>query len=59
MSGLPARSSVKRWLVTTNHKDIGILYIITSLFFLVFAGVLAMLIRLQLLSSGGTILAGS
>jgi cytochrome c oxidase subunit I+III len=59
MSELPPRSSIKRWLVTTNHKDIGILYIVTSLFFLVFAGVLAMLIRLQLLQSGGTILAGS
>jgi len=53
---LPPKSSVKRWLVTTNHKDIGILYIITSLFFLVFAGTLALLIRLQVSTSGITIL---
>ena len=46
--GLPPMSSIKRWLVTTNHKDIGILYIVTSLFFLVMGGVLALLIRLQL-----------
>ncbi|SDJ69590.1 cytochrome c oxidase subunit I+III [Halovenus aranensis] len=56
MGDLPPRSSVKRWLVTTNHKDIGILYLLTSVFFLVVAGVLALLIRIQLLQSGGTIL---
>ncbi|PSP97591.1 cytochrome C oxidase subunit I [Halobacteriales archaeon QS_5_70_17] len=54
--GLPPKSSIKRWLVTTNHKDVGILYIVTSLFFLIFGGVLAMLIRVQLLEPGGTIL---
>jgi len=58
MSGLPPKSSIKRWLVTTNHKDIGVLYLLTSVFFLVFAGVLALLIRIQLLESGGTILGG-
>ncbi|MFB6297188.1 MAG: cbb3-type cytochrome c oxidase subunit I [Salinirussus sp.] len=56
--GLPAKESVKRWLVTTNHKDIGILYIITSLFFLVLGGVMALLIRTQLWTPGGTILGG-
>jgi len=55
---LPPKSSVKRWLVTTNHKDIGVLYLLTSVFFLVFAGVLALLIRVQLWSSGGLILDG-
>jgi cytochrome c oxidase subunit I+III len=59
MSALPPKSSVKRWLVTTNHKDIGVLYLLTSIFFLVFAGVMALLIRLQLLQSGGTILGGA
>jgi cytochrome c oxidase subunit I+III len=57
MSGLPPTSSVKRWLVTTNHKDVGILYIVTSLFFLLFGGVLALLIRLQLVQPGTQILA--
>ena len=53
---LPPMTSLKRWLVTTNHKDVGLLYIATSLFFVVLGGVLALLIRLQLWSSGGTIL---
>jgi cytochrome c oxidase subunit I+III len=45
--------------VTTNHKDIGILYLLTSVFFLGFAGVLAMLIRMQMFTPGAAILAGS
>jgi len=53
---LPPKSSVKRWLVTTNHKDVGILYMITALFFLVFGGILAFMIRMQLWQSGPFIL---
>ncbi|MEM4184532.1 MAG: cbb3-type cytochrome c oxidase subunit I, partial [Nitrososphaerota archaeon] len=45
---LPPYSSIKRWLLTTNHKDIGILYLVTSLYFLVVGGALALLFRLQL-----------
>lgn len=41
--------SVRRWLFTTNHKDIGILYLVTSLYFLVVGGALALLLRLQLM----------
>jgi len=37
-----------RWLVTTDHKQIGILYIATSLVFFVGGGILAMLMRAQL-----------
>jgi cytochrome c oxidase subunit 1 len=36
------------WLTTTDHKRIGILYIGTSLLFFVVAGLLALLIRIQL-----------
>ena len=57
-SHLPPKSTVKRWLVTTNHKDIGILYLLTSVFTLVLAGVLALLIRVQMWTSGGLILDG-
>ncbi|MDS0239757.1 MULTISPECIES: cbb3-type cytochrome c oxidase subunit I [unclassified Haloferax] len=46
----PGTGSIKRWFVTTNHKDVGILYIVTSLFFLVLGGVLAWLMRVQLLA---------
>jgi cytochrome c oxidase subunit I+III len=55
----PPLSSIRRWFVTTNHKDIGILYVITSLFFLVMGGVLALLFRANLWSSGGIFLSGS
>src|SRR5438034_10702492 len=46
----------KRWLYTTNHKDIGILYIITSLFFFVAAGLLALTMRSQLSVPNNTVL---
>ena len=42
--------SLREWLTTTNHKRIGILYIITAIFFLVIAGSLGMLMRVQLAS---------
>ncbi|TKX74918.1 cytochrome C oxidase subunit I [Halorubrum sp. GN11_10-6_MGM] len=58
MSGLPPTTSVKRWFVTTNHKDVGILYTITALFFLLFGGVMALLIRLQLWDPTSQILSG-
>src|SRR6056297_1618807 len=58
MSDLPPMRSVKRWLVTTNHKDVGILYLATSLFFLIFGGVLALLFRAHLWQSGGLMLGG-
>src|SRR2546425_9270382 len=48
--------SAKRWLYTTNHKDIGILYIITSLFLFAAAGVLAITMRTQLSIPDNTIL---
>ncbi|WP_332897577.1 cbb3-type cytochrome c oxidase subunit I [Haladaptatus sp. CMSO5] len=57
--GLPPTASVKRWLVTTNHKDIGILYTVTALFFLIFGGVLALLIRAQLWTPGPSILSAT
>ncbi len=54
MSDLPPRRSLKRWLVTTNHKDVGILYLGTALFFLLFGGLLALLFRAHLWKAGGT-----
>ncbi len=41
-------NSVKGWIFTTNHKQIGLLYILTSLVFFIGGGVLALLMRLQL-----------
>ncbi|MEF8830351.1 MAG: cbb3-type cytochrome c oxidase subunit I, partial [Halobacteriales archaeon] len=54
---LPALGTVRRWFLTTNHKDIGILYLVTSLFFFVFGGVMALLIRGQL-AMGGDLMSG-
>ena len=36
------------WMTTTDHKKIGIMYIVTTMTFFVIAGILAMLIRVQL-----------
>ncbi len=42
------RGRFASWLVTTDHKRIGILYISTSLVFFLLAGLMAMALRLQL-----------
>jgi cytochrome c oxidase subunit I+III len=52
----PPASAIKRWFVTTNHKDIGILYTVTALFFLIMGGVLALLMRLQLFEPGAQVM---
>jgi cytochrome c oxidase subunit 1 len=40
--------TVMRWLTTVDHKRIGILYIVTSFALFVAAGIMALLMRLQL-----------
>ncbi len=42
------RGRVASWLVTVDHKRIGILYILTSLVFFLAGGVMALLLRTQL-----------
>ncbi|HYC11151.1 MAG TPA: cbb3-type cytochrome c oxidase subunit I [Nitrososphaerales archaeon] len=39
---------LERWLFTTNHKDVGLLYFFTSLYFGIVGGTLAILMRTQL-----------
>ncbi len=46
------RGRVMSWVTTTDHKRIGILYVSTSLVFFLLGGVLALLIRTQLIHSG-------
>src|SRR3954449_7810582 len=36
------------WVIASNHKDIGLRFIITAFVFFLFAGVLALMMRLQL-----------
>src|SRR5207247_11080058 len=47
---------VFRWLTTTNHHEIGILYLANSFFFFLIAGVLALLMRTELAYPGPTIM---
>src|ERR1700742_3122554 len=46
----------KRWLFTTNHKDIGTLYLTFSLIMFFFSGVMALLIRVELFEPGKVLL---
>ena len=41
-------SGLLRWVTTVDHKDIGILYLLTSFAFFVLGGIEALLIRIQL-----------
>ncbi|OGT42393.1 MAG: cytochrome c oxidase subunit I [Gammaproteobacteria bacterium RIFCSPHIGHO2_12_FULL_40_19] len=45
-------SYCKRWLYTTNHKDIGTLYLWLSCILFFFAGIMALLIRAELFQPG-------
>ena len=45
-------TGMKRWLFTTNHKDIGTMYLIFSLVMFFIGGAMAMIIRLELFQPG-------
>ncbi|MEO8228885.1 MAG: cytochrome c oxidase subunit I [Chloroflexota bacterium] len=46
------RSSLYDWLTTTDHKKIGILYLVNSFVMFFIAGALAMLVRVELAAPG-------
>jgi cytochrome c oxidase subunit 1 len=46
------RSRLLEWLTTTDHKKIGILYLVNSFSFFVIAGILALLMRTELAQPG-------
>ena len=50
------RGKVASWLVTTDHKRIGILYISTALVFFALAGLMALVFRLQLSQANADVL---
>jgi cytochrome c oxidase subunit I len=50
------RSGLVDWLTTTDHKKIGILYLVTTFVFFMLGGVEALLIRLQLGTAQNTLL---
>ena len=43
---------VVRWITSTDHKVIGYLYLISSFFFFILAGIMALLIRAELAAPG-------
>ncbi|ORU89443.1 MAG: cytochrome c oxidase subunit I [Cycloclasticus sp. symbiont of Poecilosclerida sp. M] len=45
-------SGLMRWVTTTNHKDIGTLYLLFSLIMFMVGGAMAMVIRLELFQPG-------
>lgn len=49
-------SNLKTWLFTTDHKKIGIMYLVTSMVFLVVGLLLAILMRTSLLSPQNSLL---
>jgi cytochrome c oxidase subunit I len=53
---IPVPSKLHEWIVTVDHKRLGIMYIATSLFFFAVAGVLAALMRIQLAFPNGKFL---
>jgi len=48
----PAGSQVVKVLTTTDHKTIGLLYLVTSFFFFLAAGLMAMIMRAELAQPG-------
>ncbi|HEX9691721.1 MAG TPA: cytochrome c oxidase subunit I [Gemmatimonadales bacterium] len=50
-----ARSGIRSWITTTDHKRIGILYGVTAFFFFLVGGLEALLIRAQLGSPHNTL----
>ena len=46
----------KVWLFTTDHKRIGIMYMVTAFFFFILGGIAAMTIRTELWTPGPTII---
>ncbi len=42
------RNALYEWLTTTDHKKIGIMYLINSILFFLAGGILALIVRLQL-----------
>ena len=45
-------SGIKRWLYTTNHKDIGTMYLVFALIMFFIGGAMAMVIRAELFQPG-------
>ncbi|MCF8564051.1 cytochrome c oxidase subunit I [Alicyclobacillus tolerans] len=49
----PRRSFFREWVMTVDHKKIGIMYGVTAIFFFLIGGLFALLVRTDLLIPGG------
>lgn len=54
----PNLTGWRRWILSTNHKDIGTMYMFFGVFGALFGSTLSLLIRLQLAYPHGTLLSG-
>jgi cytochrome c oxidase subunit I len=52
----PAPRGIMSWLTTTDHKRIGILYLVTSFAFFILGGTEALMMRLQLGAANNTLI---
>ncbi len=51
-SYLVAKKGLLSWLITVDHKRIGLMYLVATLFFFMVAGLLAILLRTELFTPG-------
>jgi len=56
LSYLKDPKGIKSWLFTLDHKRIGLMYLFATMFFFFIGGVFAVLVRLELLTPGKTIM---
>ena len=52
------RTGLMRWLTTTDHKEIGLMYLWAGFLFFILGGVAALLMRLELFSPGIQVVSG-
>ena len=51
---LNAKTTVRSWLLTQDHKRIGVMFLITAMVMFLVGGIFALLLRLELLTPGKT-----